>query len=99
GRALPGSCAQGGHVAARPGAAARAVRTSGGIGSPAMARSCEVVAVGTELLLGQVVDTNSAWIGEQLAAAGIASHHQVKGGDNLGPLVCVLPLALGRGAR
>ena len=31
---------------------------------------CEVVAVGTELLLGQVVDTNSAWIGERLALAG-----------------------------
>ena len=27
----------------------------------------EVVAVGTELLLGQIVDTNSSWIGEQLA--------------------------------
>ena len=32
---------------------------------------CEIVAVGTELLLGQIVDTNSAWIGEQLALAGI----------------------------
>ena len=30
----------------------------------------EVVAVGTELLLGQIVDTNSAWIGEHLALAG-----------------------------
>ena len=37
---------------------------------------CEVVAVGTELLLGQIVDTNSAWIGEQLAIAGIDSHFQ-----------------------
>ena len=25
---------------------------------------CEVVAIGTELLLGQIVDTNSSWIGE-----------------------------------
>jgi nicotinamide-nucleotide amidase len=58
--------------------------------------SCEVVAVGTELLLGQVVDTNSAWIGEQLAASGIASHHQVKVGDNLARIVGVLRLALGR---
>ena len=31
---------------------------------------CEVLAVGTELLLGQIVDTNSAWIGEQLAVVG-----------------------------
>ncbi len=48
---------------------------------------CEVVAVGTELLLGQIVDTNSAWIGEQLAAAGIDSHFQVKVGDNQGRIV------------
>jgi len=38
--------------------------------------------VGTELLLGQIVDSNSAWIGEQLAAAGIDSHHHVHVGDN-----------------
>ena len=35
---------------------------------------CEVIAVGTELLLGQIVDTNSVWLGEQLALAGINSH-------------------------
>ena len=43
---------------------------------------CEIVAVGTELLLGLIVDSNSAWIGEQLALAGINSHFQVKVGDN-----------------
>jgi competence/damage-inducible protein CinA-like protein len=43
---------------------------------------CEVLAVGTELLLGQLVDTNSAWIGEQLAAAGIDSHLHLQVGDN-----------------
>jgi nicotinamide-nucleotide amidase len=47
---------------------------------------CDVVAVGTELLLGQIVDTNSSWIGEQLAAHGIDSLLQVKVGDNLGRL-------------
>ena len=44
---------------------------------------CDVVAVGTELLLGQIVDTNSALIGERLAAHGIASRLQVKVGDNV----------------
>jgi len=34
---------------------------------------CDVVAVGTELLLGQILDTNSAWLGENLAANGIDS--------------------------
>ena len=43
---------------------------------------CDLLAVGTELLLGQIVDTNSAWIGEQLAANGIDSLVQVKIGDN-----------------
>ena len=43
---------------------------------------CEIVAVGTELLLGQIVDTNSSWMGERLALAGIDSHFQVKVGDN-----------------
>ena len=44
---------------------------------------CDVLAVGTELLLGQIVDTNSAWIGERLAASGVTSHVQVKVGDNV----------------
>ena len=43
---------------------------------------CEVVAIGTELLLGQIVDTNSSWIGERLALIGIDSHFQTKVGDN-----------------
>ena len=64
-----------------------------GGGSPV---NCEVVAVGTELLLGQVVDTNSSWIGEQLAAVGIDSFHQTKVGDNHDRLVGALELALGR---
>ncbi len=51
---------------------------------------CDVVAIGTELLLGQIVDTNSSWIGEQLAAAGIDSLVQVKVGDNLGRMVHIL---------
>ncbi|MGB8860613.1 MAG: competence/damage-inducible protein A [Ilumatobacteraceae bacterium] len=51
---------------------------------------CDVVAIGTELLLGQITDTNSQWIGEQLAAAGIDSLLQVKVGDNLGRMESVL---------
>ncbi len=47
---------------------------------------CDVLAVGTELLLGQIVDTNSAWIGDRLASVGIDSAVQVKVGDNVGRL-------------
>lgn len=57
---------------------------------------CEVLAIGTELLLGQVVDTNSAWIGEQLATAGIDSHYQTKVGDNQARIVACLRAALAR---
>jgi nicotinamide-nucleotide amidase len=55
---------------------------------------CDVVAVGTELLLGQIVDTNSAWLGEHLAANGIDSLLQVKVGDNLGRVESTLRQAL-----
>jgi nicotinamide-nucleotide amidase len=58
--------------------------------------SCEVVAVGTELLLGQIVDTNSSWIGAQLAANGIDSHYQPKVGDNPDRIKAVLRQALDR---
>jgi nicotinamide-nucleotide amidase len=56
----------------------------------------EIVAVGTELLLGQIVDTNSAWMGERLAQAGIDSHYQTKVGDNFDRIVSVLRIALDR---
>ncbi len=55
-----------------------------------------MVAVGTELLLGQIVDTNSAWIGERLALAGIDAHFQVKVGDNQPRIVEALRVALRR---
>lgn len=51
---------------------------------------CDVLAVGTELLLGQITDTNSQWIGEQLAAAGVDSLFQAKVGDNLARVETVL---------
>lgn len=53
-----------------------------------------MLAVGTELLLGQIIDTNSSWLGEQLAAAGIESHLQVKVGDNLARMEDALSVAL-----
>jgi nicotinamide-nucleotide amidase len=58
---------------------------------------CEVLAVGTELLLGQIVDTNSSWIGEQLAANGIDCLFQGKVGDNHARIVAALRESLARG--
>ena len=57
---------------------------------------CEIIAIGTELLLGQIVDTNSSWLGQELALAGIDSVHQSKVGDNLERIVDSIRLALGR---
>ena len=51
---------------------------------------CDVLAIGTELLLGQIVDTNSAWLGEQLSAVGIDTCEHRKVGDNLGRMVTCL---------
>ena len=57
---------------------------------------CEVIAIGTELLLGQITDTNSSWIGGELALAGIDSHYQTKVGDNLARMVECIRQALSR---
>jgi nicotinamide-nucleotide amidase len=57
---------------------------------------CEIVAIGTELLLGQIVDTNSSWIGGQLALAGIDNFFQLKVGDNQARMVGCIRQALER---
>ena len=57
---------------------------------------CEIVAVGTELLLGQIVDTNSSWMGERLAIIGVEHHRQTKVGDNLDRIVDAITEALAR---
>ena len=56
----------------------------------------EIVAVGTELLLGQIADTNSAWLGDQLASAGVTSHFHQAVGDNHDRIVLALRTALAR---
>jgi len=56
----------------------------------------EIVAVGTELLLGQIADTNSQWLGEHLAALGVASHFHQAVGDNHDRIVLAFRTALAR---
>jgi nicotinamide-nucleotide amidase len=51
---------------------------------------CDILAIGTELLLGQIVDTNSAWLGEHLAEVGIDTCEHRKVGDNLPRMVTCL---------
>jgi nicotinamide-nucleotide amidase len=56
----------------------------------------ELVSVGTELLLGQTVNTNAAVIGERLAEAGFDHYRQTVVGDNLGRVTEALRSALER---
>jgi len=53
----------------------------------------EIVAIGTEILLGEIVDTNSAWIAQQLPALGIDLNHTSVVGDNMGRVVGTLERA------
>lgn len=56
----------------------------------------EVLAVGTELLLGQIVNSNATEIGRRLAEAGLDHYRQSVVGDNLGRIAVALREALAR---
>ncbi len=49
-----------------------------------------IITIGDELLIGQVIDTNSAWIAQQLNKTGIAVKHRVAVGDNKEDIVLAL---------
>jgi nicotinamide-nucleotide amidase len=56
----------------------------------------ETMAVGTEILLGDIVDTNAAHIGRELARAGVDHTHHVVLGDNEERIAEAIVVALGR---
>jgi len=58
--------------------------------------NAEIITSGTELLLGRIVDTNSAWLSVKLAEAGINVYYRTTAGDNAGRLVSVINSALER---
>lgn len=58
--------------------------------------NAEIVAIGTELLLGQNVDTNSSWIARQLALLGVDVYAFQQVGDNEKRMEEALKLACGR---
>ena len=53
----------------------------------------EVLSVGTELLLGQIVDTNAAYIARILSDLGITLYRRTTVGDNMDRLLAALKLA------
>ncbi|MBN1459557.1 MAG: competence/damage-inducible protein A [Armatimonadetes bacterium] len=56
----------------------------------------ELLSVGTELLLGQIVDTNAAYLAGKLSELGINVYHKTTVGDNTERLVAALRISLGR---
>ncbi len=58
--------------------------------------NAEILCVGTELLLGDIVNTNAAYIAKELAALGINLYHQSVVGDNPQRLKEAVNLALSR---
>ena len=56
----------------------------------------EIIAVGTELLLGEITDTNATYISQQLAGVGVDLHYRHTVGDNLERLSGVLRTVMSR---
>ena len=59
--------------------------------SPLM--KAEIVTIGTELLLGQIVDTNAAYLAQQLAAIGVDLFFKTTVGDNIPRIAGILQQA------
>ncbi|MEA4888268.1 MAG: competence/damage-inducible protein A [Clostridiaceae bacterium] len=59
-------------------------------------KNAEILCVGTELLLGQITNTNAAWLARELSLTGIHSYYQTVVGDNPERLSAMLELAAGR---
>lgn len=57
---------------------------------------CELISVGTELLLGNIVNTNTQFLAEKCALLGLSMYHQVIVGDNRERLTQVIRTALDR---
>ena len=57
---------------------------------------CELISVGTELLLGNIVNTNTQFLAEKCALLGLSLYHQVTVGDNRERLTQVIRTALER---
>jgi nicotinamide-nucleotide amidase len=58
--------------------------------------NAEIVSIGSELLLGQIVDTNASWIAQRLAESGVNLFYKTTVGDNLDRMVDTLDRALDR---
>ncbi len=58
--------------------------------------TAEIIAIGTEILLGDIVNTNASYIARELASIGINTYHQQVVGDNPDRVLDAFSLAFGR---
>ena len=58
--------------------------------------TAEIVSIGSELLLGQIVDTNAAWMAQRLTELGVDLYFKTVVGDNPDRMREVIDRALGR---
>ena len=58
--------------------------------------NAEIISIGSELLLGQIVDTNASWIAQRLANNGVNLFYKTTVGDNFERMCDVIHLALSR---
>jgi len=58
--------------------------------------TCEIITIGSELLLGQIVDTNSAYLASELARIGIDVRCRPSVGDDLAEMNAVLGASIAR---
>lgn len=61
-----------------------------------MSISAEVICIGTEILLGEILNSNAQYLATQLAALGISHFYQTVVGDNPDRIQKVLAIAAGR---
>src|SRR5919199_322763 len=59
-------------------------------------KNAEIVSVGTELLLGELVDTNTAWLSGRLAELGVSLYRHTTIGDNKERIVAAFREAASR---
>lgn len=58
--------------------------------------TAEIISFGTELLLGQIVDTDAAYLAQKLSQCGVSVYNRATVGDNLERATAALTLALSR---
>ena len=61
-------------------------------GSP----TCEIITIGTELLLGQIVDTNTTYLAQEVGRAGVIVRFRTAVGDHLEEIIETLACAIER---